>query len=113
MKYYAITAIILGICSINLQAQEENLEPVLDSTALPQVILKGTSIQAELNQTPAAVNQLQQEELNRNSPTLLSASFNRVPGVYTQEGALNTNRITIRGIGARAQYGTNRLKAYF
>lgn len=113
MKYYAITALILGICSINLQAQEENLEPVLDSTALPQVILKGTSIQAELKQTPAAVNQLQQEELNRNSPTLLSASFNRVPGVYTQEGALNTNRITIRGIGARAQYGTNRLKAYF
>ena len=64
MKYYAITALILGICSINLQAQEENLEPVLDSTALPQVILKGTSIQAELKQTPAAVNQLQQEELS-------------------------------------------------
>ena len=29
MKYYAITVLILGICSINLQAQEENLEPVL------------------------------------------------------------------------------------
>ena len=29
-----------------------------------------------------------------------------------QQGALNTNRITIRGIGARSQYGTNRIKAY-
>jgi iron complex outermembrane receptor protein len=26
---------------------------------------------------------------------------------------LNTNRITIRGIGARTQYGTNKIKAYF
>ncbi len=30
-----------------------------------------------------------------------------------QQGSLNTNRITIRGIGARSQYGTNRVKAYF
>lgn len=30
-----------------------------------------------------------------------------------QQGGLNTNRITIRGIGARSQYGTNRIKAYF
>lgn len=29
-----------------------------------------------------------------------------------QQGALNTNRITIRGIGARSQYGTDRVKAY-
>jgi iron complex outermembrane receptor protein len=30
-----------------------------------------------------------------------------------QQGALNTNRITIRGIGSRAQFGTTKIKAYF
>jgi iron complex outermembrane receptor protein len=30
-----------------------------------------------------------------------------------QRGSLNTNRISIRGIGARTQYGTSRIKAYF
>jgi iron complex outermembrane receptor protein len=29
-----------------------------------------------------------------------------------QQGALNTNRITIRGIGSR-QFGTTKIKAYF
>ncbi|MBW2961729.1 TonB-dependent receptor family protein [Mesonia aestuariivivens] len=115
MKYQIITTFIISLCcNISLtQAQEKNLEPVLDSTALPQVLLKGTSIKSELTHTPAAVNRLDHRELNRNSPTLLTSSFNRIPGVYTQAGALNTNRITIRGIGARAQYGTTRLKAYF
>jgi iron complex outermembrane receptor protein len=30
-----------------------------------------------------------------------------------QQGALNTNRISIRGIGSRAQYGTKKIKAYY
>jgi iron complex outermembrane receptor protein len=30
-----------------------------------------------------------------------------------QQGALNTNRISIRGIGSRAQYGTQKIKAYY
>jgi iron complex outermembrane receptor protein len=29
-----------------------------------------------------------------------------------QQGALNTNRITIRGIGARTPFGTTRIKTY-
>lgn len=114
MIYKTITSLVVGICCTSLlQAQEKQTEPVVDSTTLPTVLLKSTSIQSELEKTPAAVNLLDEKELNRNNTTLLTAAFNRVPGVYTQEAALNTNRITIRGIGARAQYGTNRLKAYF
>ncbi len=114
MKISTYLLAALSICCTTFtQAQEKQTEPVLDSTTLPQVLLKGTGIQSELKKTPAAVNLLDNTELNRSTPTLLTASFNRIPGVYTQEGALNTNRITIRGIGARAQYGTNRLKAYF
>jgi iron complex outermembrane receptor protein len=37
--------------------------------------------------------------------------LNKIPGINMQ--LLNTNRISIRGIGARSQYGTSRIKAYF
>lgn len=95
---------------IALSAQ---VKDIADSTALPVVLIKSNGIEASLQSIPAAVNLLEAEELNRSAPTSLTASFNRVPGVFVQAGALNTHRISIRGIGARAQYGTNRVKAYF
>ncbi|MDT0295218.1 TonB-dependent receptor family protein [Mesonia ostreae] len=100
---------VFVVCS-NWSIQAQKLQ---DSTLLDQVILKAPSWQGELTKTPAAVNLLEQPDLNRGTANLLTESFNRIPGVYTQAGALNTNRISIRGIGSRAQYGTNRVKAYF
>src|SRR5690606_2997208 len=35
------------------------------------------------------------------------------PGVFIQSGAINTNRITIRGVGSRTLYGTNKIRGYF
>ncbi|MEL7144995.1 MAG: TonB-dependent receptor [Bacteroidota bacterium] len=39
--------------------------------------------------------------------------LNTVPGVFMHTGTLGTNRITIRGIGARTPFGTNKIRAYF
>lgn len=47
------------------------------------------------------------------SPATLTDALNQLPGVYIQSGAINTNRITIRGIGSRTLYGTNKIRAYF
>ncbi len=44
---------------------------------------------------------------------LLSEQLNTVPGVFMQQGTLSTNRITIRGIGSRTPYNSNRIKAYW
>jgi iron complex outermembrane receptor protein len=38
--------------------------------------------------------------------------LNKAPGVEMQIGALNTNRINIRGIGSRSPFATSKLKAY-
>ena len=38
--------------------------------------------------------------------------LNYLPGVFAHTGALNTNRITIRGIGSRTPFGTDKVKAY-
>lgn len=46
------------------------------------------------------------------NPLLIADILNKVPGIFMQQGSVNTGRITIRGIGARNPYGTNRIKAY-
>ncbi len=47
------------------------------------------------------------------SPVELTSAMNQIPGVYVLSGALNTNRITVRGIGARTLYGTDKLRLYY
>ncbi|MDC6388108.1 TonB-dependent receptor [Maribacter sp. PR1] len=47
------------------------------------------------------------------SPVDMVSSINQIPGVYILSGALNTNRITIRGIGARTLFGTDKLRLYY
>lgn len=47
------------------------------------------------------------------SPVSMVNAMNQIPGVYIFSGALNTNRITIRGIGARTLFGTDKLRMYY
>ena len=47
------------------------------------------------------------------SPVSMVNVMNQIPGVYVFSGALNTNRITIRGIGARTLFGTDKLRMYY
>lgn len=53
------------------------------------------------------------QKFEQYSPVDLVSAINETPGVYIQRGALNTNRIVIRGIGSRTLYGTNKIRAYF
>ena len=47
------------------------------------------------------------------SPVDFIGSINQVSGVYALSGALNTNRITIRGVGSRTPFGTDKLRLYY
>ncbi len=47
------------------------------------------------------------------SPIDAVSAINQIPGVYILSGALNTNRVTIRGIGARTLFGTDKLRMYY
>lgn len=79
---------------------------------LSEVILRSANIRQELRKTPAAVGIITAQALKRKDNFNLVQNFNYVPGVYVNQGALNTNKINIRGIGSRSQYSTNRIKAY-
>jgi iron complex outermembrane receptor protein len=104
---------LLAFCLWNvaffpLSAQEVST----DTLSLPEVPVLSTRRAQPLLAQSLSVSVLRKLELQRAAGLQLAPLLNRVPGVYMHSGALNTNRITIRGIGARTLFSTNRLKAY-
>ncbi|MCV9387766.1 TonB-dependent receptor [Reichenbachiella ulvae] len=59
-----------------------------------------------------SVSALSHQQLERADALNLQPVLNSVPGVFMQSGTLSTNRITIRGIGSRSPFGTDKIKAY-
>ena len=51
--------------------------------------------------------------LEQFSPIDFANGLNQISGLYVLSGALNTNRITIRGVGARTPFSTDKLRLYF
>ena len=83
------------------------------SLNLSEVLLKSPLIPDTLRKIPAAVSLVSLKDLTKIDNTNLAQVFNSVPGVYVNQGALNTTKLNIRGIGSRAQYSTNRIQAFF
>lgn len=84
-----------------------------DTTGLSEIILEASPIKTTLQNTAASVSFITKKDINKSDGVILTSVLNKIPGVSMQQGALNTNRITIRGIGARTQYGTAKIKSYF
>ena len=61
----------------------------------------------------SGLTNIDQRTLQRSDQSIISQSLNQVPGVYMHSGALNTNRIVIRGMGARTPFSTNKIRAYY
>lgn len=95
---------------IILEVKSQTLK---DTTALSEVVLIGSPIKNTLQKTASSVGLISAKEISQTDGVILTPLLNKTAGVYMQQGTLNTNRITIRGIGARSQFSTNRVKAYF
>lgn len=107
----------LGFVDQSLEITEagqlNNIVMIPQTERLGEVLLESTLLPATVRETPASVGILTPEMLRRTDQTNILKSINTVPGVYVHQGALNTNKLSIRGIGSRSQYSTNRVKAYF
>lgn len=64
-------------------------------------------------QMTSATAKIYQSALSRDDGLSIRSVLNRVPGVFMHSGALNTNRITIRGIGSRTPFATNKIRAFW
>lgn len=87
-------------------------EQIPDTAQIPEVLIRARIAEDTLQKIPAHIGVLSVEEINSNNGTSLTAALNKVPGVYMQQAAISNNRIVLRGMGARSQYGSNRVKAY-
>lgn len=107
------TPFILIFGLIFLITFEANAQTVKDTLSLSEVVLIGSPIKNTMRKVASSVSVISEKDISQTDGVILTPLLNEVPGVYMQQGALNTNRITIRGIGARSQFSTNRIKAYF
>ena len=107
-SYLSVFLFLLILCGFTPVCSQ-----VKDTIALSEVILVASPIKNVLQNTASSVSVITTADINKADGMILTPILNKIPGVYMQQGGLNTNRISIRGMGARSQYGTNRVKAYF
>jgi len=105
----------VGYQTLTLAVPSDNA--FLDIPLQPAGSLKAVTVQARpwavsLRQ-PLAFTRLDQAALQLNDGIRYDQVLNQVPGVFMQSAALNTNRISIRGIGNRSPFGTAKIRAYF
>lgn len=96
--------ILLLLCNSGLCAQN------ISGDTLSEVVLE--SYRKHI--TPAVHSTIMDSSgIAHYSPVELTQVLNEIPGVHVFSGGLGTNRLTVRGIGARTPYGTSKIKAYF
>ncbi|MCF8303086.1 MAG: TonB-dependent receptor [Bacteroidales bacterium] len=81
-------------------------------TALKGVAVKGYNWPGNTFSRSGPVSVLNKRDIERIAISGPPDLLNMVSGIYAHSGARNTNRITIRGIGARSMYSTTKIKAY-
>ncbi|MBD0836512.1 TonB-dependent receptor [Aestuariibaculum suncheonense] len=85
----------------------------INPSELNEVVINANQIPKTLNTSYASYEVISSQDIQQNNSINFATILNQVPGIFMQNGALNTNRITIRGIGSRQLYGTSKIRAYF
>ena len=105
----------IGAFKMSVNNEVFQLFPLSKSEKLEEVIISSTYYTSTGSTSKLIIptNTISSEKFDTYSPMDLVSAINETPGVLIQNGALNTNRITIRGVGSRTLYGTNKIRAYF
>ncbi len=98
---------------ININQSYQIIQLSINPSELNEVVINANQLPKRLKTATGTVNVISTADIDRANTTNIAPTFNRVPGVLMQTGALNTNRITIRGVGSRNLYGTAKIRAYF
>lgn len=83
------------------------------SIDLPQLTLTKFLVEEEILQAPMSISVLDEQIILSNNASDVSLIVNQSSGVFMQSGSINTNRISIRGMGARTPYGTNKIRGFY
>ncbi|UUF14959.1 MULTISPECIES: TonB-dependent receptor family protein [Flavobacterium] len=99
----------------NIEAQKKEGKKIdsLKTEKLKEVVISPLHIDNNLLNTPASIGVLSKKDLVQNNTTDITTVLNTIPGVFMQSSNFTTTRISIRGIGARTTYGTNKIRAFY
>ena len=84
----------------------------LSDTLTQHVTVSPVTVFASALDNPFTVSSLTQAQIARLTEPTIEPLLNATPGLWMQSGALNTNRISIRGVGYREPYATTGIKFY-
>jgi iron complex outermembrane recepter protein len=114
---FCSTAPFVNAYSQAVSSTDSLLSLQKDTTALSgeidEVTVTAFRTPYNLFNTPAPINLILSRQLETGSALSPVEALNQIPGVLMHHGTLSTNRLTIRGIGTRSPYSTNKIKAYF
>ncbi|GAA3624819.1 TonB-dependent receptor domain-containing protein [Flavivirga jejuensis] len=85
----------------------------INPSELNEVIINSNHIPKKLKRATASISIIPLKDIELGNDINIAPILNRTPGIFMQSAALNTNRITIRGIGSRNLFGTAKIRAYF
>lgn len=104
----------------NSAINKTNIQPKLTSDTiftndkfLPEVEIESAVTRTSYKKSTGSYAVLKSDKIRNKSMVWWDEQLNSLPGVFMQQGALNTNRITIRGVGSRSPYSTTRIKTYW
>ncbi|WP_111309015.1 TonB-dependent receptor family protein [Confluentibacter sediminis] len=98
---------------ITLNKSYQIIQLSINPSELNEVVISANQLPKRLKKATTTVNIISASDMERAHNTNMSPTLSRIPGVLMLTAALNTNRITIRGVGARNLYGTAKIRAYF
>ena len=79
---------------------------------LDDIVINSNFYSIKLKDNNTSTSIIDDIEFRKNEGEFLINSLNQVTGVYSHSAGYNTNRITIRGMGSRSPYSTNKIKSY-
>lgn len=113
MRFLSILTTMLMTASGLAQQSPDTIPKIESQNRLDEVTITAFHINDSIKNLPSAVAIITKKQLLSNNGIEIAAAINKIPGIYMQSGGFNTNRITIRGIGARTPYGTNKIRAFY
>ena len=112
-KILLIALILFQVVANSQEIQPTNKDTTALSGKIDEITISAFRSPYNLFNIPAPVNIITPLQLEMGNTLTTVEALNQVSGVLMHNGTLNTNRLTIRGIGARSPYATNKIKAYF
>ncbi|WP_316636374.1 TonB-dependent receptor domain-containing protein [uncultured Flavobacterium sp.] len=112
-KYCFVILVIIVFQNTFAQEQKSKSIDSLQTEKLEEVVISSLHINDSLQNAPASIGILSKKDLLQNNATDISTVINTIPGVFMQSSNFTTTRISIRGIGTRTPYGTNKIRAFY